>query len=330
MERFSLTKAGRIFSRGITNYRTKRPLCVSYEVTLSCNANCRHCDIGGIRKGEDRLEPREYADLTLLLNPPVVQISGGEPLLREDVVEIVRAVKQTNGLPYIIFVTNGSLLGEDNYLELKQAGVDQFSVSLDFPDDRHDEFRRFSGLYDHLNRTLPRLADLGYGDIVLNSAITKDNLGDLLALAENALRWKVSISYSAYTILRTGCKDHFIFSQKDLQILRQHIRDIIRLRKESGRVVNSEYTLWNTYKFFKNGSISNCGAGRRFLVVMPDGTLNPCAHHRKAYRTQRQILEEFSKNNECGECYVGIRAYTDQSLWSLLRNNMSVFMRSRA
>jgi len=37
----------KLFTRGIHSYITNRPIVVSYEVTLSCNCNCRHCDLGG-------------------------------------------------------------------------------------------------------------------------------------------------------------------------------------------------------------------------------------------------------------------------------------------
>lgn len=49
------------------------------------------------------------------------------------------------------------------YLELRAAGVDQFSVSLDFPDERHDEFRLHPGLFKHLSEIVPRLARLPFG-----------------------------------------------------------------------------------------------------------------------------------------------------------------------
>jgi MoaA/NifB/PqqE/SkfB family radical SAM enzyme len=70
------------------------------------------------------------------LQPVVVQISGGEPLMREDLCEIVRNVKQANSLPYIILVSSWTLMTPERYLELREAGVDQFSVSLDFADSR--------------------------------------------------------------------------------------------------------------------------------------------------------------------------------------------------
>ena len=60
---------------------------------------------------------------------------------------------------------------EEKYLELRAAGVDQFSVSLDFPDERHDDFRKYPGLYARLAQLVPGLASLGHDDIVLNSCI---------------------------------------------------------------------------------------------------------------------------------------------------------------
>ncbi|GAH78040.1 unnamed protein product, partial [marine sediment metagenome] len=85
--------AVKLIQRGICNYVINRPLVVSFEVTLSCNCNCRHCDLGGIIKDEKQLKPDDYARLSRLLNPPVVQISGGEPLLRKDIVAVVKAIK---------------------------------------------------------------------------------------------------------------------------------------------------------------------------------------------------------------------------------------------
>ena len=81
--------------------------------------------------------------------------------MRDDVVEIVRNIKCGSGLPYTILVSNWSLMTEERYLELRDAGMDQFSVSLDFPDERHDDFRVYPGLYRHLSDLIPRLRRAG-------------------------------------------------------------------------------------------------------------------------------------------------------------------------
>jgi len=242
------------------------------------------------------------------------------------VADIVRAIKQPGGLPLVILVTNGSLLNEKNYIQLKAAGVDRFSVSLDFPNELHDEFRGVPGLYKHLEEVIPYLArKYKNDDIAINSAITRDNLSYILPLAEKTAEWGVGISYSAYSILRTGNKDHFISSPEDLDTLWQGLTGLIKLKKSNGRILNLEKTLLKTYQFFRDGFIPDCRAGLRFLVVRPDGYLNACSMFpEKIYSTQEEVLEKFTKNNKCSGCYVAIRAYTDKSFWSGLKDTISL------
>jgi len=309
----------KIANRGIYNIVTNRPVIISFEVTLSCNCNCYHCDLGGLIEDEKQIQPVDYGRLTRSFNPAVVQISGGEPLLRKDIVALAGAIKQSNGLPYTILVTNGALLNESNYLQLHEAGVDQFSISLDFPDERHDEFRQRPGLYKRLERILPQLAGHGYRDIILNVAITAANLKEILPLAEKAREWNVSISYSAYTALRTGNRDYCVNKEEDLEILQQSFRELIELKKRSTHITNPESVLWDTLKFFKQGYMPNCKAGQRFLVVMPDGSFVPCSLHREKYSTRKEMMENFSRNNQCDACYVAIRSYSEPSLLGQLK-----------
>jgi MoaA/NifB/PqqE/SkfB family radical SAM enzyme len=320
MAKFSLSRAIKSATSGLHSYFTNSPLVVSYEVTLSCNCNCRHCDLGGLKKDEKQIKPEEYGDLTQRLKPLVVQISGGEPLLRRDLAAVVKAIKQVNGLPYVILVTNGVLLSKDNYLLLREAGVNQFSVSLDFPDERHDEFRRRPGLYAHLEQTLPQLANLGFQDIILNTAISKVNLREILPLVKKAADWRVNMSYSAYTALRTGNEDYCLNYKEDLETLRQAINELIILKKQGLRLANTEFTLRNTLRFFEQRYMPNCKAGIRFLVVMPDGSLVPCSHHRKKYTTRKEMVEKFSRINRCGSCYVAIRSYSEMSFLGHAKN----------
>ena len=318
-ESFSPLQGIKLAKKGILNYATHRPLVVSFEVTLSCNCNCRHCDLGGVIKNEKQLNPDDYGDLTRLFNPPAIQISGGEPLLRKDIIAIVKAIKQSDGLPYLILVTNGVLLNESNYSQLHEAGVNQFSVSLDFPDERHDDFRRHRGLFKHLEQTIPKLAEFGYGDIILNTAITRANLKEVLPLAQKANDWGVSISYSAYTPLRTHDNNYVINTPEDLALLRKTIYELIELKKQTNHVTNPNAVLLDTLKFFEQGCMPNCKAGIRFFVVMPDGAFIPCSLHRSKYSTQKEMIENFSKTNCCDGCYVSIRSYCDRPFWELLK-----------
>jgi MoaA/NifB/PqqE/SkfB family radical SAM enzyme len=311
----SLTRMG----KGVRTYFTNSTMVVSYEVTLSCNCNCHHCDLGGYVENEKQIGPEQYADVTRRLKPLVAQISGGEPLLRKDIAAIVRAIKQSDNVPHVILVTNGVLLNESNYLELREAGVSQFSVSLDFPDERHDEFRRRPGLYRRLEQNLPRLAELGFHDIVLNSAITRANLKDILPLAKKAAEWKVGMSYSAYTALRTDNPDYSIKDEHDLEILRGAMGELLSMKRRGFAIVNPDIVLKNITRFFERGYAPNCKAGTRFLIVMPDGNLVPCSLHRYKYSNRGEMIRDFSSTNRCGGCYVAIRSYSELSLLDHLR-----------
>jgi MoaA/NifB/PqqE/SkfB family radical SAM enzyme len=320
MANVSKLQAIKLVRRGIHNDIAKRPLVVAYEVTLSCNCNCRHCDLGGFIKDEKQITPEEYGDLTRRLSPVVAIFSGGETLLRKDMAAIVKAIKQSDGALYLILVSNGVLLNESNYLQLREAGVNQFSVSFDFPDERHDEFRGRPGLYKHLEQTLPRLARLGFRDIILNTAITKANVREILPLTKKAIEWGVDISYLAYTALRTGNEDYCLSNREDLGIVRQAINELVALRKRDNHIANPKAVLLNTLKFFEQGCMPDCQAGIRFLVVMPDGSLIPCSLHRSKYATQKEMVEKFSRTNQCSDCYLSLRSYSELSVLSQIKS----------
>ncbi|MBN1857142.1 MAG: radical SAM protein [Dehalococcoidia bacterium] len=308
--------------KGLRNYVSRQPLIVSFETTLSCNCNCRHCDLGGLIADEVRMTPKQYGEYTAEFKPPLVQLSGGEPLLRDDIVDIVRAVKTAHKPTYVILVTNGALLNKDIYLKLKDAGMNQLSVSLDFPDARHDDFRRHRGLFAHLESTLPELAQLGFGDIIMNTAITRANMGELLAISDVVERWGVTISYSAYTQLRTGDPEYMISTAEDLEALDGIIESLIVLSRSKKHIANPETVFRDTLKYFHDGGMKGCSAGVRFFVVMPDGALVPCSLHREKYKTQREMVADFTSRNTCDSCYVAIRSYSDKSMWRLLSHDL--------
>ena len=81
----------RMAAQGAWNMLRKRPLTVSFEVTHACTANCWHCNWGGPIK-ESRLEPEGYAKIWRTMRSPVVNVSGGEPLARGDLDEILKAL----------------------------------------------------------------------------------------------------------------------------------------------------------------------------------------------------------------------------------------------
>ena len=223
MRKVPLGESLRIIAQGSLNWFVKRPVVVSFEVTDSCTCFCMHCDHGGDRDESHNMKPSEYKRYMKELRPCVVQISGGEPLMRPDLLEIVRNIKSDNGLPYTILVSNWSLMTEEKYVQLREAGVDEFCVSLDFPDERHDEFRGLPGLYKNLSEIVPKVAALGHDDIVMNNCITSSNVAEINAVADKAAEWGVNLNYSAYSPRRTGCRDYFLTTPDQLNTLNEQL-----------------------------------------------------------------------------------------------------------
>jgi MoaA/NifB/PqqE/SkfB family radical SAM enzyme len=325
LRKVPFTESLRIIARGVGNWFAERPIVVSFEVTDSCTCYCKHCDHGGPRDRSQDLKPSDYKRYVEALRPCVVQVSGGEPLIRADLAEVVRNIKLSSGLPYTILVSNWSLMTEERYLELREAGINQFSVSLDFPDERHDDFRGHPGLYAHLSDLIPRVAKLGHDDIVINNCITRPNLPYINAIADKAKEWGVNVSYSAYSPRRTGCRDYFLETPSELVQLETQIGQIEKRMDHSHWVVNSRTTLDATVEYFKRGGTPGCKAGLRFLVVTCQGYLQPCSMHfnRFPLERRRELIESFTRANTCDECYVSIRSYLDKSLPRLAYESIS-------
>lgn len=331
MRKVPLVESLRIIGRGSLNWIADRPLVVSFEVTDSCTCYCKHCDHGGGRDESRNLRPADYGRYMEALRPCVVQVSGGEPLMRDDLTEVVRAIQCGGGLPYTILVSNWSLMTAERYLELRAAGVDQFSVSLDFPDDRHDSFRGYPGLYSHLEGLVPKVAALGHDDIVLNTCITSENVREIGAVADKAREWGVNLCYSAYSAKRTGCRDFLLNSLEEIGILHRELDRVEARRDKSNWIVNSWTTLESTRRYFEHASAPGCKAGQRFLVVTADGMLQPCSMQFQRYRLEERgrLIEEFTQHNTCDACYVSIRSYLDKTFPRLLWENVSEFFSFR-
>jgi MoaA/NifB/PqqE/SkfB family radical SAM enzyme len=327
LRKVPLSESLKIIGRGTANWIAQRPIVVSFEVTDACTCWCKHCDHGGPRDESRNLKPVDYRRYMEALRPCVVQVSGGEPLMRDDVVEIVRNIKAGAKIPYTILVSNWSLMTEEKYLALREAGIDQFSVSLDFPDERHDDFRVHPGLYRHLEALIPRLAKMGHDDIVLNSCITSQNVGEIVAIADKSREWGVNLCYSAYSARRTGNREYFLETPGQLTELNRLLDQVEARRDSTNWIVNAPSTIEATRRYFANKGMPGCKAGLRFLVVTADGALQPCSmqFQRYALEDRSRMIEEFTAQNRCDECYVSIRSYLDKSFHQLLWENVSGF-----
>jgi MoaA/NifB/PqqE/SkfB family radical SAM enzyme len=316
----------KMLARGLRNKWAEKPISVSFEITHYCTANCWHCNWGGPVKNESRLQAEDYAAICEELRPVVSHLSGGEPLARTDVYDIARAMAVPGDLPWMILVSNAAALNADKYWKLREAGINQFSISLDFPDERHSEFRRIPGLFDKMSRVIPEITALGNGDLSLNSCITAWNYKDLPEMVELAKKWNSSINFSVYSTLRIN-DENGIPREDQLKDVREVFQKVVDMKKAGYPVYSSERVMWKYFQFFTDRGIPGCEAGRRFLVINPDGALTPCAMVWAKYNSQRDMLREFTANNTCEQCYISTRANTEKTFADFVADNWGMLVK---
>ncbi|NIA28808.1 MAG: radical SAM protein [Actinobacteria bacterium] len=310
-----------LLNRGIRNYFTNRPLSISLEVTYSCNAHCKHCHLGGIIKDEVTVSPQRYGELCRQIQPVVAQVSGGEPLLRKDLVEIIKALHRPNRAPVVVITTNAALLTKEKYYALREAGTDQFSVSMDYPDERHDEFRRIRGLFAKIEKLISELQEEDEKAITLSCVVQKDNFRDLPKIAALAQKWGVRINFSTYTWLRTNDKSYML-TKEDLPEFREIVKELLTFKKRNKNFFASEYVFNRMIRFFEEETIPGCRAGDRFFIVNPDGRISPCGLFLNRYKSVREMKEDFVKTNTCGDCNTSIRANCEKPIKYLVLDNI--------
>lgn len=123
---------------------------VVWNCTRTCNLKCIHCYADSDSKkynGElNTNEAKELIDALYEFKVPVILFSGGEPLLREDIFELIQYAGKYKIRSTIS--TNGTLIDKDIAIKLKRHGVGYVGISLDGIGDKHDEFRRTKGCFN--------------------------------------------------------------------------------------------------------------------------------------------------------------------------------------
>ena len=99
---------------------------------------------------------------------------------------------------------------------------------------------------------VPQAARHGFDDICLNNCITAENVEYVNGVADKAKEWGVNINYSAYSPRRTGCRDYFLETSEQLDVLRRELAEL-KTRIHSRWVTNSITTLDATQRYFETG-----------------------------------------------------------------------------
>ncbi len=175
------------------------PRSAVIAVTMGCNSRCKTCDIWMIHP-ENELKPEDYRRLPRSLKN--INVSGGEPFLRDDLPAIVRVMREVTVHPRIVISTNGILPDRTERLmrEIPDAAV---RISVDGIGEAHDFARGIPGNYDRCLETIERLRSIGVTDLGLSATASAHNPGEVPRVQELARRlgieFVVGVAHSSPT-----------------------------------------------------------------------------------------------------------------------------------
>ena len=255
---------------------SRRPVLVHFEVTMRCNARCGFCDYWKTDPSAKATELASFADAARFFNPMVITFTGGEPTLRRDLEEIVSAVNSAVSLKYMTLITHGGMLSPERARSLWKSGINQFNISLDYLDERHDIARGIAGLSAKIMRTIPRMREIGITGIRFNTVIKRDNLDQLMPIVARARELGCGVNFSCYTDAKNGNTEGIIERQQTQQLEETMSALLAYKRKNRGVITNSDYYLEQIPRYVRGEITEPCRSGLRTIHVDPMGRVKRC------------------------------------------------------
>jgi MoaA/NifB/PqqE/SkfB family radical SAM enzyme len=282
----------------------RRPVLVNFEVTLRCNARCGFCDYWKTPASARDDEVKEFAAAARFFDPLMITFTGGEPLLRRDLEQLVAAVAAAVRVKYITLLTHGGLLTLERARSLWDAGINQFNISLDYLDGRHDVARGIPGLTERIFATIPRMQDAGIDSIRFNTVIRNDNLDQLLPLVERAAALGCGVNFSTYASSKNGNAGGLLgpAQQRDLDTTIRRLLEYKRRRR--GVITSSDHYLSQIPRFVRGEITEPCQSGLKTIHIDPSGRVKRCPDfptdfHWTEFATYQPI--------DCNACFYACR-----------------------
>jgi MoaA/NifB/PqqE/SkfB family radical SAM enzyme len=158
----------------------KAPFTVLWEVTRACALACRHCRA----KAQPKPDPRQLTteeslrliDQIAEFGSPILVFTGGDPMMRRDLEQLIRYASQEKGLRTSLTPSSTALVTKKRLKSVMDAGIRRIALSLDGPNaEIHDSFRGFSGSFQRTMEILRDAQDVGLS-VQVNTTVTKINL----------------------------------------------------------------------------------------------------------------------------------------------------------
>lgn len=328
MKKTDLIKFG--INQGINHYLQKisrytgftlcKPSQIIFDITNKCNLKCKQC-FAWKTKMMKTLTIQEWVGIIKNLKnsfgPFFLTITGGEPLLRKDIREIIK-FSSKNGI-LVNLITNGVILNKKRRKEIAYSKPYQVTVSLESINKNvHDSMK---GVKNACSKTISNILELKKEHpslkITISTVITDYNTSHLISLIKwvhqnnlNGIRFQAfSEPFWNDEMFNKKKLEKNKLWPKDTRKIAQIMEDIIGLKREGYRIKNSYSQLKAIKKYFKNPYAKgvNCNIGVNSLHVTPKGEAKVCMHSKTIGNLLKEPARKIWKSKKSREIRKGIK-----------------------
>ena len=252
------------------------PARMDLAVTYRCNLECPKCYVGD-RKVDRELTTSEWVKIYEILwkaGIPQVVFTGGEPTLRDDIVELVsQADEFVTGL-----VTNGTRLFELAQA-LKDASLDYAQVTVESFDPKvHDEITRMEGSHAKTLAGIRKALSVGM-QIVTNTTLTKSNAASFT----ETIKWLHGLGIKNVACNTLICSGHGVEHKRENGLDDKALKDVLTAGCQTANELGMAFQ-WYSPTCYHEGTnpielglgIKTCSAAAHNMTIQPDGTVLPC------------------------------------------------------
>ncbi len=243
---------------------------VSWYLTYKCNYNCIYCDIPRLYSGEelDTVQIFRIIDELNTMGVGIISFCGGEPLLRDDLAEIINycGFKDID----VQIISNGSLVPEK--IEWLR-NLHMLKLSFDGPDFIHDKLRGV-GSYKAVMEAVTA-AKKYKTKAVFNTTLSRLNLPYIEFIINKSRELEVPVIFSPLKYNHAGNKDIEELMPRP-GFYKEKIKYLIGEAKRNKHIINSLAVLRYLELYPEGRQFKSCIAGRIFCHISPNGDMHPC------------------------------------------------------
>ena len=278
-------------------------MIVSWNTTNACNMYCDHCYRDAGCKAEEELSTAEAKTLLEQIARAGFKImifSGGEPLMRPDIVELVAYAASLGLRP--VFGTNGTLITLEMAQKLKAAGAMGMGISLDSMDrEKHNKFRKFPGAWEGAVQGMRNCRAAGLPFQIHTTVMEWNNheLEDLtdFAVAEGA------VAHHFIFLVPTGRAKTIEAESLRAEAYEDTLTRIMKKQQEVEIELKPtcapQFLRIAAQMGLKTRFRRGCLAGTAYCIISPRGKVQPCAYLNMELGDVRQTpFDEIWKNSE--------------------------------